>query len=198
MSRRQRRRAAGVNLETPIRRRLLPGVHYDPDRFGLFSESIARFIGTARFLVYQSVFCVFWIVWNIAAPESWQFDPNNRGLVLLTLLLSLQAAYAAPLILLAQNRQAERDRISGERDRANLSRTLDETAFLARELATIRLALADVVTSDDVDAIAQRVASALAATRDDGAEPIDGGSDRRRRLRGRRQSDGDTGANLDI
>jgi uncharacterized membrane protein len=169
-------------------------VHYDPDHFGTFSESIARFIGTARFLVYQSVFCVCWIVWNLAAPESLQFDPNSRGLVLLTLLLSLQAAYAAPLILLAQNRQAERDRIAGERDRANLSRTLDETAFLGRELATIRLALSDVVTSDDVDDIAQRVAIALEQSRVNAESTKDASvlqSERRSLIRGRRRADRD-------
>ena len=78
---------------------------YDSDAFGRFAESIARFLGTARFLVFQTVLIVVWIAWNLLAPEPLQFDPWDRGLVLLTLVLSLQASYAAPLILLAQNRQ---------------------------------------------------------------------------------------------
>ena len=118
---RQRRRGAGSrrvrvlgrsrrDLTTPHSgRRVQLGLFYDPDAFGRFSESIARFLGTARYLVYQTALVIGWIGWNIVAPDSLQFDPYDRGLVLLTLVLSLQASYAAPLILLAQNRQAERD-----------------------------------------------------------------------------------------
>jgi len=102
------------DLTTPRERRRI-GVHYDPDAFGQFSESIARFIGTARFLIYQSVFCVAWVAWNVLGPASWQFD--QWQFVGLTLLLSLQAAYAAPLILLAQNRQEQRDRATTDTDR---------------------------------------------------------------------------------
>ncbi|MFN6119276.1 MAG: DUF1003 domain-containing protein, partial [Actinomycetes bacterium] len=90
------------DLTTPRQRRRL-SVHYDNDAFGQFSESVARFIGTARFLVYQTVFCFLWVVWNTVGPTSFRFD--EWQFVGLTLLLSLQAAYAAPLILLAQNRQ---------------------------------------------------------------------------------------------
>src|SRR3954468_21074921 len=125
------------------------GIHYDPDAFGQFSEGIARYLGTARFLVYQSVIIVGWIAWNLFAP--WQFDPWARGLVLLTLVLSLQASYAAPLILLAQNRQEDRDRAEGERDRARGARVQGDTEFLAREIAGIRPALSDVVTPSDLD-----------------------------------------------
>jgi uncharacterized membrane protein len=140
------------DLTTPRRgRRIGLGVHYDPDAFGEFSETIARFIGTARFLVFQTVLIVTWIAWNVLAPDSLQFDPWDRGLVLLTLVLSLQAAYAAPLILLAQNRQESRERSQLELDRNIYERTQADTEFLARELSSVRLAMADVVTNEDLD-----------------------------------------------
>ena len=182
-------RSSAPSLSTP-RRGIQLGVHYDNDAFGRFSESIARFIGTARFLVAQSFVCVGWVAWNILAPVAWQFDSNKRGLVLLTLVLSLQAAYAAPLILLAQNRQAERDRLSGERDRANLTRTLDETAFLARELASIRVALSDVTTSDDLDHLVDRLENML-HVEDPQLTDGESGDERRRFLIGRRLVDRD-------
>ncbi|MGA0153843.1 MAG: DUF1003 domain-containing protein, partial [Ilumatobacteraceae bacterium] len=100
---------ARTRLGIPRQRRRI-GVHYDPEAFGQFSESIARTLGTARFLVWQSFVIVAWIGYNLVVPNSWTFDPWGRGLVLLTLILSLQASYAAPLILLAQNRQESRDR----------------------------------------------------------------------------------------
>ena len=99
------------------------GIHYDPEAFGKFSEGIARYLGTARYLVWQSGVIVLWVFWNYVLPTSWQFDPWHRGLVLLTLVLSLQASYAAPLILLAQNRQEDRDRIITENDRKVAERT---------------------------------------------------------------------------
>ena len=137
------------DLTTPRQRRRL-GVHYDPDAFGQFSEGIARYLGTARFLVFQTVVIVLWIGWNLVVPSSLRYDPWGRGLVLLTLLLSLQASYAAPLILLAQNRQEERDRAQSEMDRRVAERTQADTEFLAREIAGVRLALADVVTTEDL------------------------------------------------
>jgi uncharacterized membrane protein len=124
------------------------GVHYDPEAFGRFSEGIARFLGTARFLVAQTVLVAVWISINaVAAKLRW--DPYP--FILLNLAFSTQAAYAAPLILLAQNRQADRDREEVERDREVNARALADTEFLARELASIRLALADVVTNDDLE-----------------------------------------------
>jgi uncharacterized membrane protein len=144
------------------------GVHYDPDAFGRFSEAIARYIGTARFLVFQSIVVLVWIFVN-AAISGWRFDPYP--FILLTLALSLQAAYAAPLILLAQNRQAERDREEAERDRALSSRTQSDAEFLARELASIRLALADVVTNEDLKDAVDRLADALQRQADSGAVP---------------------------
>lgn len=123
---------------------------YDPEVFGQFSESIARFLGTARFLVWQTFVILMWLALNIVPPPGWQFDPWGRGLVLLTLVLSLQASYAAPLILLAQNRQERRDRITSEQDREVADRTQNDTEFLAREIASVRLALADVVTGEEL------------------------------------------------
>lgn len=137
-----------LDLARPRRRRPQLGIHYDPGAFGEFSEAIARFIGTARFLIFQSVVVVLWLGWNMLAPMDWRFDPNPYGV--LTLTLSLQAAYAAPLILLAQNRQEDREREQSSDDRKVVARTQADTEFLARELASVRLALASVVTSDDL------------------------------------------------
>jgi len=146
------------DLTTPRQRRRL-GVHYDPDAFGQFSESVARFIGTARFLVYQSVFCVLWVVWNTFGPVDVRFD--EWQFIGLTLLLSLQAAYAAPLILLAQNRQEERDRVQTELDRRVAERTQADTEFLARELAGVRLGLADVASSSELEDHLERLTKAV-------------------------------------
>ncbi|MDP8976552.1 MAG: DUF1003 domain-containing protein [Actinomycetota bacterium] len=151
------------DLSTP-RRGIRVGIHYDPEAFGRFSESIARFIGTARFLVIQTIVVVVWIFINAAVPQL-RFD--EYPFILLTLALSLQAAYAAPLILLAQNRQENRDREEIERDRAEAARTQADTEFLARELASIRLALADVATNADL----QRMLERLEAHRDGGSAP---------------------------
>jgi uncharacterized membrane protein len=146
------------DLTTPRQRRRL-GVHYDPDAFGQFSESVARFIGTARFLVYQSVFCVAWVIWNTFGPVDVRFD--EWQFIGLTLLLSLQAAYAAPLILLAQNRQEERDRVQTELDRRVAERTQADTEFLARELAGVRLGLADVASSSELEESLERITRAI-------------------------------------
>ena len=125
----------------------LVGSRYDADAFGALSEKAARFLGTGRYLVGQSVFVVLWIALNtIGIIGHW--DPYP--FILLNLAFSTQAAYAAPLILLAQNRQDDRDRASIERDREVAARTQADTEFLARELAAVRLALADVVTTEDL------------------------------------------------
>jgi uncharacterized membrane protein len=123
------------------------GGRYDADAFGRFSESIARFLGTGRFLAGQTVLVLIWIVLNtLWFVKHW--DPYP--FILLNLAFSTQAAYAAPLILLAQNRQDDRDRASIERDREVAARTQSDTEYLARELAAVRLALANVVTIDDL------------------------------------------------
>jgi uncharacterized membrane protein len=120
---------------------------YDADEFGRFSEGIARFLGTGRYLVGQTVFVILWVVLNtLAFVHHW--DPYPY--ILLNLAFSTQAAYAAPLILLAQNRQDERDRGNIDRDRQVAARTQADTEYLARELAAIRIALSDVVTNQDL------------------------------------------------
>lgn len=137
-----------LDLARPRRRRPQLGIHYDQDAFGEFSEAIARFLGTARFLIFQTVIIVLWLGWNLLAPIGWRFDPNPYGV--LTLAVSLQAAYAAPLILLAQNRQEDREREQSSDDRKVVARTQADTEFLARELASVRMALASVVTTDEL------------------------------------------------
>jgi uncharacterized membrane protein len=124
------------------------GGRYDADTFGRLSERVARFLGTGRFLVGQSLIVVVWIGLNTAGLVR-HWDPYP--FILLNLAFSTQAAYAAPLILLAQNRQDDRDRASIERDRETAARTQADTEFLARELSAVRLALADVVTTHDLD-----------------------------------------------
>ncbi len=124
-------------------RRLAPRV--DPDSFARFSERIARFLGTGRFLAAQTVIVMVWITLNLAAV-SLRWDPYP--FILLNLAFSTQAAYAAPLILLAQNRQDDRDRVALDEDRARAERTKADTEYLARELAALRLALGEVVTRD--------------------------------------------------
>jgi uncharacterized membrane protein len=146
------------DLSRPRRGRLSFGVHYDPEAFGDFSEAIARLLGTARFLVFQTAVVFAWIFIN-AAFHHLRFD--KYPFILLTLALSLQAAYAAPLILLAQNRQADRDRSESERDREVTTRTQADTEFLARELASVKLSLSDVVTLSDLRETTDRLTDAL-------------------------------------
>ncbi len=123
------------------------GLHYDPEAFGQFSESIARTLGTARFLVWQTGIVIVWIILNVAfAFLRWDKYP----FILLNLAFSTQAAYAAPLILLAQNRQEQRDRIQTDNDRRVAERTQADTEFLAREISSVRVALADMVTTEDL------------------------------------------------
>lgn len=120
------------------------------DRFGAFSEGIARFLGTPRFLFYLTVFCAAWIAWNVWAPADMRFDSAARGFTALTLMLSLQASYAAPLILLAQNRQDDRDKVGAEQDRQRAERSLADTEYLAREVAALRQAISETATRDFV------------------------------------------------
>merc|ERR1712025_717970 len=110
------------------------------DRFGRATEWIARNMGTPWFLVALTLFCVAWIAWNTAAPENLRFDSAANGFTALTLMLSLQASYAAPLILLAQNRQDDRDRVQIEQDRQRAERNLADTEYLAREIVALRIA----------------------------------------------------------
>ena len=120
------------------------------DTFGRFSESFARGMGTSYFLIGMTVFVLVWLIYNNIASAGAQFDPVSQGFPLLTLILSLQASYAAPLILLAQNRQDDRDRVQVEQDRQRSERNLDDTEYLAREIVALRLIVRDMASQDFV------------------------------------------------
>jgi uncharacterized membrane protein len=118
------------------------------EAFGVLSERFARYMGTAYFLIGMTFFVLVWVLWNLLAPVDWRFD--NYPFIFLTLMLSLQASYAAPLILLAQNRQDDRDRVQIEQDRQRSERNLADTEFLTREVAALRIAMRDSATRDFV------------------------------------------------
>src|SRR5580692_663159 len=136
------------------------GARYDADAFGRFAEGMARFLGTGRFIVGQTVLVVAWIILN-SAGAIYHWDPYP--FILLNLAFSTQAAYAAPLILLAQNRQDDRDRANIDRDREVAARTQADTEFLARELAAVRLALTDMVTAQDLEDSLSKLAELITA-----------------------------------
>ena len=159
-----RGRRAGVLTRTPAPSR---------DRFGRFTEWVARAMGTPTFLLILSLFCVGWIMWNTIAPEAWRFDSALIGFTALTLILSLQASYAAPLILLAQNRQDDRDRVSLEHDGEVSAQSRADMDFLAREIAAIRMHLGELATRDFVR-------SELRSELRELAERLDGAEDRAR------------------
>lgn len=138
--------ARNYGLDTPRQTRRTIRPNFDQEAFGRLSERFARFLGTARFLVYMTFFVLFWVTWNFAAPKDLRFD--DYPFIFLTLILSLQASYAAPLILLAQNRQADRDRIQLNEDRAQKERAIADTEYLTRELAALRNSLGEVATRD--------------------------------------------------
>lgn len=144
------RQSRQVSLDAPRGRSgMLQRTPQPPsDRFGRFSEAFARGMGTSGFLIGMTIFVLVWLTWNTFAPVPLQFDPRSQNFTLLTLILSLQASYAAPLILLAQNRQDDRDRVQIEQDRQRAERNLADTEYLAREIVALRLALTDV--SDEV------------------------------------------------
>jgi len=138
-------------LDTPMlgkRKTYVPRI--DRERFGRASETFARALGTGGFLIGLTIFCVIWLIYNTYAPSDLAFDPRTTNFTLLTLLLSLQASYAAPLILLAQNRQDDRDRVKSEQDRQRAERNLADTEYLAREVVALRLAMQDVATKEFV------------------------------------------------
>jgi uncharacterized membrane protein len=141
-----------VRLDSPkgLRVRVLPGRRnrQNRDSFGRATEAIARGMGTPYFLLALTVFCVLWIAYNTAAPPTIRFDSQANGYTVLTLVLSLQASYAAPLILLAQNRQDDRDRVQVEQDRQRAERNLADTEYLAREVVALRLAIKDMASKD--------------------------------------------------
>ena len=156
----------GSRLDTPKqqRRTLIRTPSYDRDTFGVFAEQFARFMGTARFLMWMTVVVVAWVAWNTLAPRQLRFD--EYPFIFLTLILSLQASYAAPLILLAQNRTEARDRLITEQDRQANARAHADMEFLAREVASLRMAVGEVATRDFLR-------SELRSLRDDLVEPQD-------------------------
>jgi uncharacterized membrane protein len=136
-------------LNTPGRRKrsTIPTIKVDRDAFGKFAEAFARFMGTARFLFGMTVVIVLWLLWNVPwGPPRPRFD--EYPFIFLTLVLSLQASYAAPLILLAQNRQEARDRIALERDREQAAQSRADMDFLAREIASLRMSVGELATRD--------------------------------------------------
>ena len=133
-------------LDQPREPRRLRLPRLDPEAFGRWSETIARFMGTGRFIVYMTVVIAVWLAWNTLAPPAWRFDPYT--FTFLTLILSLQASYAAPLILLAQNRLADRDRLAFEEDRRRAAAQKADVEYLSREIAGLRIALGEVATRD--------------------------------------------------
>ena len=143
MARNERR---GPRLDQPLERgrSLRPTV--DSETAGRVSERVARFLGSWRFLGYMTFAVVSWLAWNVAAPSEFRIDAFP--FLFLTLVLSLQASYAAPLILLAQNRQADRDRVQFQEDRERTERLLADSDYLTREIASLRIALGEVVTRD--------------------------------------------------
>jgi uncharacterized membrane protein len=149
-----RRRVARLDMPRELHRtvmgrqfgRALNRGSADQDRFGRFAEQFARYMGTARFLIYMTMVVLIWIGWNFLAPKDIRFD--DYPFIFLTLVLSLQASYAAPLILLAQNRQELRDRVVTEQDRQANARAHADMEFLAREVASLRMAIGEVATRD--------------------------------------------------
>ncbi|RWZ49685.1 DUF1003 domain-containing protein [Labedella phragmitis] len=163
---------APKGMRTPV---LAPRRRQSSDRFGRFTEWIARAMGTPWFLMGLTLFCVAWIIYNTLAPEDARFDSAALGFTALTLILSLQASYAAPLILLAQNRQDDRDRVQIEQDRQRAERNLADTEYLAREVVALRLALKDVASRDF---IRQELRSLLEDLESKDPSIDDGGTDR--------------------
>jgi uncharacterized membrane protein len=144
---------AEARLDSPkgMRSGVLPSRRRRPgsgDTFGRITEAIARGMGTPWFLIGLTLFCLVWMAWNTLAPTALQFDKASIGFTALTLVLSLQASYAAPLILLAQNRQDDRDRVQFEQDRQRAERNLADTEYLAREVVALRLAIRDMASRD--------------------------------------------------
>ncbi|MEU4680829.1 DUF1003 domain-containing protein [Micromonospora sp. NPDC023737] len=176
----ERQRAGRLDQPREPRGVKLP--RFDPEAFGRWSEGIARSMGTANFIVYMTLAIGIWFGWNTLAPPSVRFDPYT--FTFLTLVLSLQASYAAPLILLAQNRQADRDRVALEEDRRRATAQKADTEYLAREIAALRIALGEVATRDFVRTELARL-----------AEELDEANQRRQRLEQRQHGKARTTGN---
>ena len=174
-SRRTDNRRKGLDTPQDVRRPLVRRPTYDADAFGSFAERFARFMGTARFLLYMTAFVAIWLLWNWLAPDdlAWDLYP----FIFLTLMLSLQASYAAPLILLAQNRQEDRDRVIAERDRQANARAHADMEFLAREVAALRMAVGEVATRDYVRSELRALLAELDERAKSDQPPADDGHD---------------------
>lgn len=160
-----------VRLDVPRdlrRKRLVRRPEFDSDLFGTFAERFARFMGTARFLIYMTLVVLIWIGWNALAPGTSRWD--TYPFIFLTLILSLQASYAAPLILLAQNRLEMRDKVIAEQDRQANARAHADMEFLAREVASLRMAVGEVTTRDFLRSELRSLLSDLDERGRDGSE----------------------------
>jgi uncharacterized membrane protein len=146
-------------LDQPVEPGRVRLPRFNPEAFGRWSENIARYMGTAQFIVWMTVVIGAWFAWNTLAPVNLRFDPYT--FTFLTLILSLQASYAAPLILLAQNRQADRDRLTMEEDRRRAAMQKADTEYLTREIASLRIALGEVATRDFLRSELARLADEL-------------------------------------
>jgi uncharacterized membrane protein len=135
-----------TRLDQPYERSRSVRDSYDPERFGRISEIVARYIGSWAFIAWMTAAIATWILINTVGPTAWRIDVFP--FIFLTLMLSLQASYAAPLILLAQNRQSDRDRVQYQEDRLRTERLLADSDYLAREIASLRLALGEIATRD--------------------------------------------------
>lgn len=162
-----------LDMPRTTRRSIIPRVSVSQEGFGKVSESIARFMGTPKFIVYMTIFCAAWLLWNAFGPADMRFDKAANGFTALTLMLSLQASYAAPLILLAQNRQTDRDRVTAEQDRQRAERNLADTEFLAREVAALRIALGEVATRDFVRSELRNLLDEIQTTTTERSESAD-------------------------
>lgn len=160
-------------LNTPGRRKrsMLPPLRWDRDAFGQFAEGFARFMGTARFLAGMTIIIIVWVLWNIPfGPPRPRFD--EYPFIFLTLVLSLQASYAAPLILLAQNRQEARDRVAIDRDREQASQSRADMDYLAREIAGLRMSVGELATRDYLRSeLRTELRSVLADLEDEDRQP---------------------------
>jgi uncharacterized membrane protein len=166
--------SGGLDTPLELRSRMLPNFGSDPDAFGRFAERFARYMGTANFLFYMTIFVIVWIAFNVVGLFGFQWDPYP--FILLNLFFSTQASYAAPLILLAQNRQDDRDRVTIEQDRARDERNLADTEYLTREVAALRIALREVATRDYVRAELRSLLSDLLEAQEEMGTNTSGGS----------------------
>ncbi|GGF26789.1 DUF1003 domain-containing protein [Subtercola lobariae] len=169
MARNSPTKTPDARLDAPkgLRTRVLPARRTSRDRFGRGTEAIARGMGTPWFLVILTLFVLLWIGFNTYGPSNLRFDSAAIGFTALTLILSLQASYAAPLILLAQNRQDDRDRVQIEQDRQRAERNLADTEYLAREVVALRLAMQDMASKDFIRSELKALLEELTAADDE-------------------------------